>query len=191
MANKMTDKIRTITELANRRQYFRVIDKASVEIAVMPKGHSAAEYFEISPEFGLISEFQSLDVESKHLLRTVTDSDKNLGQFLKVMNKKLDSLSRVLALNSQTIPQETIQKINLSEGGLSLHSGLSLKEGQKVAVKLILLPSYCGLLVEGKVLSCQGKDCPYDLHIEFTDISESHQQLIARHIMRIQSNKKV
>jgi len=191
----MTDNIRTINQLANRRQYFRIEDKASVEVAKLEGDYTAAEYFELNPEFGLISEFQLLDVESKHLLRAVTDKDKNLGQFLKVMNKKLDSLSRVLALNNQSIPKDSVKEINLSEGGLSIPSPHAIEENQRVAIKLILLPSYSGLLLEGKILSCANLSTPnkktaYELHIEFTDISEAHQQLIARHIMRIQSHKK-
>ena len=186
----MTDDIHTINQLANRRQYFRIEDKVSVEVTPLTSSQSAATCFELSPEFGLISEFQLLDVESKQLLRSVTDKDKNLGQFLKVMNKKLDSLSRVLALSNHATPTDSIQTVNLSEGGLSLAHEKTLTVQQKVAVKLVLLPSYSGLILEGKVLSCTGDKAPYELHIEFTDISEAHQQLIARHIMRIQSQHK-
>ena len=186
----MTDKIRTINELANRRQYFRIEDKTSIEISTLEDNKSAAEFFELSPEFGLISEFQLLDVESKHLLRTITDKDKNLGQFLKVMNKKLDSLSRVLALNNHAVPKDSIQNVNLSEGGVSIASNQQFNDQQRLAVKLILLPTYSGLLLEGSVLSCIGDKAPYELHIEFINISDAYKQIIARHIMRIQSTNK-
>jgi len=185
----MSNDIKTINELANRRQYFRIEDKASVEIATLPKDHSAAEFFDLNPEFGLISEFQLLDIESKHLLRSITDKDKNLGQFLKVLNKKVDSLSRIVASSHQTMPKDSIQNINLSEGGLAMHSKETYETGQTLAIKIILFPSYSGLLLEGKVLSYSNKNAPYELNIMFSDISESHQQLIARHIMRIQSQQ--
>ena len=186
----MSDDIKTINELANRRQYFRIEDKASVEIEVLPKDHSAAEFFNLNPEFGLISEFQLLDIESKHLLRSITDKDKSLGQFLKVLNKKVDSLSRIIASNHQATPKESIHNINLSEGGLAIHSTTSYDPGQMLAIKLVLFPSYSGLLLEGKVLSYNKENAPYELNIMFSDISEAHQQLIARHIMRIQSQQK-
>lgn len=185
----MSDNIKTINELANRRQYFRIEDKASVEIAALPKGHSAAEFFDLNPEFGLISEFQLLDIESKHLLRSIIDKDKNLGQFLKVLNKKVDSLSQIVASSHQTMPKDSIQGINLSEGGLAIHSKEPYKAGQLLAIKLVLFPSYSGLLLEGKVLSYSKQNTPYELNIIFSDISEAHQQLIARHIMRIQSQQ--
>ena len=183
----MTEEIETINDLANRRQYFRVEDKASVEITARKEEQSAAECFDLSPEFGLISEFQLLDVESKHLLRSVTDKDKNLGQCLAVINKKLDSLSRVLALRNQQSSNKNIQSINLSEGGLALETETKYTKGQGVAIKLILLPSYSGLILEGTVLSCNRKNASYEAHIAFTNISEAHQQLIARHIMRVQT----
>ncbi len=186
----MNDKIETITELANRRQYFRVEDKASIEVIARETKQTAAECFELSPEFSLISEFQLLDVESKHLLRTLTDKDKNLGQFLKVMNKKLDSLSRVIALNNQQSSSDTIQSINLSEGGLAFNTHSEYGEGQAVAIKLVLLPSYSGLILEGEVLSCKANNASFEIHIAFSNISEAHQQLIARHIMRVQSQNR-
>tara|TARA_R110002167_G_scaffold51080_1_gene148118 strand:- start:168 stop:740 length:573 start_codon:yes stop_codon:yes gene_type:complete len=185
----MNDQIETLDDLINRRQYFRVVDHVSVEIAKIDEQHLAAEQFELLPEFGLISEFQLLDVESKHLLRALTDRDNNLGQYLKIMNKKLDSLARVISLNHQVIPPESIIEVNLSEGGLSMASREHFQKDDKLAIKLVLLPNYSGLLLEGRVLSCPNKDDHFTLHIEFLDISEPHQQLIARHIMRIQSQK--
>ena len=182
----------TIDELANRRQYFRIEDKAVVEVSPLEEGVSPGESFELSPEFSLISEFQLLDVESKHLLRSITDKDKSLGQFLRVMNKKLDSLSRVVALTHQNSTQNDTtqaQDVNLSEGGIALQSGIEYQAQQRVAIKLILLPMYSGLILEGEILSCRGSSAPYELHIAFTDICEAHQQLIARHIMRLQSQQ--
>lgn len=182
----------TIEELANRRQYFRIEDKAIVEVCPLKDNMTPSECFELSPEFSLISEFQLLDVESKHLLRSITDKDKSLGQFLRVMNKKLDSLSRVIALTHQNSAQSTsahIQDVNLSEGGIAFQSGIEYDSKQRVAIKLVLLPMYSGLILEGEILSCRGNSAPYELHIAFTDICEAHQQLIARHIMRLQSQQ--
>ena len=186
----MTDQIETLDDLVNRRQYFRAVDTVSIEIAKIVEQHLAAEQFELLPEFGLISEFQLLDVESKHLLRSLTDKDNNLGQFLKIMNKKLDALARVISLNHQIIPTESVVEVNLSEGGISFSTNEHFLKNEKLAIKLVLLPNYSGLLLEGRVLSCSKEDDHFSLHIEFLDISESHQQLIARHIMRIQSQQK-
>lgn len=187
----MIDQFETLDELANRRQYFRVADHVSIELTKIDEHSVAAEQFELLPEFGLISEFQLLDVESKHLLRTIIDKDKNLGQFLKIMNKKLDSLARVISLNHQIVPSESIVEVNLSEGGVSLECEQNYEKNDKLAIKLVLLPSYSGLLLEGRVLSSQKTQDSHTLHIEFIDISDAHQQLIARHIMRIQSQQKV
>ena len=185
----MANKITTINELANRRQYFRVKDKSSIEIAILSGSETVAEHFKLKPEFGLIADFQLLDVESKHLLRAVTDKDKNLGQFLKVLNQKLDSLARVLAFSQQVVPPESILDINLSEGGVSLAYPQKLNEDQRLGIKLILLPNYSGFLMEGRILSCIGDQAPYELHIAFEDITEAHQQLFARHIIKVQSHK--
>lgn len=180
----------TINDLSNRRQYFRVEDTAYVEIAPLGPKETVAEHFDIGLEFGLIAEFQMLDVEAKHLLRSISDRDKNVGQYLGVLNKKLDSLSRALALSKQELSKENIQTINLSEGGLALMQPQKFKDGQALALKLVLLPSYSGLLIEGSVLCSVERETGFEVHIEFKDITENHQQLIARHIMRKQSKEK-
>ena len=128
--------------------------------------------------------------ESKHLLRAITDKDKHLGQYLKVLNKKLDALARIISLNHQIVPSDSIVEINLSEGGLSFACEQRFQKNDKLAIKLILMPNYSGLLLEGRVLSYQKAQNSAIIHIEFIDISEAHQQLIARHIMRIQSQQK-
>jgi len=186
----MTEQIENFDELVNRRQYFRIVDTVSIEVSKIESNQLALEKFKLNPEFGLMSEFQLLDVESKHLLRALTDKDKNLGQFLKLMNKKLDALARVIALNHQIIPPESMHEVNLSEGGISYIQSTAYEKHEKLAIKLVLFPSYSGLLIEGKVLCCHKTDAGYNLHIEFLDISEAHQQLIARHIMRLQSQQK-
>lgn len=182
--------MKTITDLANRRQYFRLVDTAYVEISPLTGEESVAEHFDIGLEFGLIAEFQQLDVESKHLLHGIAEKDKSVGQYLNVLNKKLDSLSRALALSKQDLTKEHIQEINLSEGGLSIMQPQKFKDGQNIAIKLILLPSYSGLLLEGKVLCSIEKESGFEVHIEYTDITDAHRQLIARHIMRKQSQVK-
>ena len=99
-------------------------------------------------------------------------------------------MARVISLNHQVIPSESIIEVNLSEGGISLPTQQFFQKGDKLAIKLVLLPNYSGLLIEGRVLSCAKAAEHFTLHIEFLDISEPHQQLIARHIMRIQSQQK-
>lgn len=182
----------TIDELSNRRQYFRVMDKVSIEFTRSPDPeNSPAEFFELNPEFGLLSEFQLIDVEAKHLMISITDRDKVMGQYLKAINRKLDMLAHVVALIHQSYPPESVHEVNLSEGGFSIITTEEYDTGQFLAIKLILLPSCCGLLLTGKVLSCiRLNRSDYELHIEFNSISEPHQQLIARHIMHKQTSDK-
>jgi hypothetical protein len=187
----MNEQIESFDDLVNRRQYFRIVDHVSLEVCQIAPHQSAIEKFNLNPEFGLISEFQLLDVESKHLLRALSEKDKNLGQFLKIMNKKMDALARVIAFNHQIIPPESLQEVNLSEGGIAFMHPIPYEKHDKLAIKLVLFPSYSGLLIEGKVLCCKQMNNDFQLHIEFLDISEAHQQLIARHIMRLQSLQKI
>ncbi len=176
---------------SNRRSYFRVTDRVSLQIQPIP-GNSPdfSCFFELSAQHQLISEFQLLDPDAQGLLRGITENDRRLGAYLKLLNRKLDSLCRTLALVNDPIDPATIQEVSLSEGGLSFRSSTNYPVDALLQMKMILLPSYCGLLLRARVLSSQPDVDAHQLHLEFIDLDDSQRQLLARHILRKQQDQR-
>ncbi len=176
---------------SNRRNYFRVTDQVSLEVQPLSGDRpDFASFFELSAQYQLISEFQLLDSESQALLRGITESDRRLGAYLKLLNRKLDSLCRTLALVNDPIDPASLQDVSLSEGGLSFRSPTDYPVDARLQMKMILLPSFCGLLLTGRVLSSQTDGDAYQLHLEFVDLDDSQRQLLARHILRKQQEAR-
>lgn len=87
-----------------------------------------------------------MDYESQHLLRHISERDRTLANYLKVMNKRIDLLGQVMV---QSLLKEIGEprKVSLSEG-VSFHHDRALPVGQLLVLRMVLLPqgsaSNCG-----------------------------------------------
>jgi len=175
----------------DRRQFYRISDRALIDIKIVKDLSVDAEsQFDLSPTFSILREFHQLDIESRHLLRQISDKDKSLGLYLKTLNSKLDALARGVALNKESIDEAGVIDINISEGGFSAKFHSSIPANTPIATKLILLPSFTGLILKGEVISCEQEDDEYIVHIKFYNLDSFNQQLIARHIIRKQGRER-
>jgi len=180
-----------VTVEANRRNFYRIKDTAAVEIhPSLGQSDSFADLVQLPAQYQLISDFQLLDVEAQSLLGTIQEKDRSLAAYLRLLNRKLDALSRTLALVNHPIDPKELREIDLSEGGLSLHWPNALEPTSLVRIKLILVPSYVGLLLRGQVVTCKNRDNGFDIHLEFIDLDDQQRQLIARHILRKQQEER-
>ncbi|UZE97945.1 PilZ domain-containing protein [Alkalimarinus alittae] len=174
-----------------RRQFYRVSDRALVDIRVLNHIDDDAEsQFDLTPTFSVLREFHQLDVESNHLLRQITDKDKSLGSYLKSLNAKLDALARGVALNNRSIDESKLSDINLSEGGISISVDQAIATNSAVAIQFLLIPSFTSLILKGRVINVENKQDELTVHIQFYALDSFNQQLIARHIIRKQSRDR-
>ena len=80
--------------------------------------------------------------------------------------------------------------VNLSAGGLALDAGESLEAGTEVEIKLLLLPSYTGIVAFGEVVGVEKAEenpaYPHRLRINFSHIRDADRDALIRHILRRQ-----
>ncbi len=84
----------------DRREYYRIEDTIALEIrplsALKPQARKCCRMLPRS--FNLLSELHLSEFESQHLLRQISERDRNLAAFLKSQNKRIDLLSQVIAI---------------------------------------------------------------------------------------------
>jgi len=180
----------------DRRQYYRVVDQASVTIAPLINEEPLENHFPYGSQLQLLGEMTLADAESRHLLGQISERDRALGAYLKIQNKKIETLSQLLTQATIAIDPHSVINIDLSEGGAAFIWPAHLVKDMPVAVQLILLPDYTGLLLKARVKSCDQSDNPntstpsFNLRIAFDDTTEAQRHLIARHVMRKQSRER-
>lgn len=172
----------------DNREFFRIEDQVALNVSIDDQSEGASSLPVESPLFDLLGELHLLDYESQHLLRQISDRDRLLAAYLKIVNKRIDLLGRTLAtqLNGELGP---LQQVSISEGGLSFLHHCELPVGAALKLDLVLLPSPLGLRLRGRVIHSQPETGGWLTGVTFESISDAQRQLLARHIMQKQAQE--
>lgn len=177
-----------------RRDFYRIEDrvhliKTPIEkhlISEDPYG----EQFGIPRQALLISQLQSIENESRDLLRQVGDSNRALSSYLRYMDEKIDLIAKYVVSHDQQLSQKV--SVNLSEGGISFYNGTPMTAESYIHLILVLFPSYATIATIGIVRTCEKIDDQpsiYRIGVEFEVLQEPDRKQIVRHIRRIQSRE--
>ncbi|EPA95849.1 PilZ domain-containing protein [Pseudomonas sp. G5(2012)] len=175
----------------DRREYYRIEDMIALEIRPLSALEAAGQEVlqDASPLFNLLSELHLSEFESQHLLRQISERDRNLAAFLKSQNKRIDLLSQVIAitvLGQIGVPQPVI----ISEGGIDFQHPTPIAADARLSIKLVLMPQALGLLLRARVTHCDRKGEGYDVGTEFEHLTDAQRQLLARYILQKQAQER-
>lgn len=175
----------------DRREYYRIEDMIALEIRPLSAPEAAGQEVlqDASPLFNLLSELHLSEFESQHLLRQISERDRNLAAFLKSQNKRIDLLSQVIAITVLGQIGEP-QPVVISEGGLDFQNPEPIAAGARLSVKLVLMPQALGLLLRARVVHCDRKGDGYDVGTEFEHLTDAQRQLLARYILQKQAQER-
>lgn len=173
----------------DRREYFRVEDHLILRYRrVSPDvvGNMPAEqHFDNSDVFGLLRELRQIDQEYNNALRGLAEQNRELGTYLKSMNRKIELVANALATLDETQQKQSPQRVSISESGIAFRVDNTLAPGDYVALELILLPNHTGLALYGEVLANRS-DTAGLTAVAFVRLRESDRQVLARHILHVQ-----
>ena len=175
----------------DRREYYRIEDMIALEIRPLSALEAAGQEVlqDASPLFNLLSELHLSEFESQHLLRQISERDRNLAAFLKSQNKRIDLLSQVIAITVLGQIGEP-QPVIISEGGIDFQHPSPIAAGSRLSVKLVLMPQALGLLLRARVTHCDRKGDGFDVGTEFEHLTDAQRQLLARHILQKQAQER-
>lgn len=172
-----------------RRKYYRIEDSIALDFALLTEDQlSSGEALKNdSALFNLLSDLHQVEFEAQHILRLITERDRNLANYLKVINKRIDLLGQVMTQN--LLPNiGQAQTVSLSEGGINFRHSQAIEKGCVLALKIVLLPQPLGLMLRARVVHCQALDQGgYEIGTEFEELSDAQRQLLARHIFQKQA----
>jgi hypothetical protein len=173
----------------DRREYYRIDDTIALEFSLLSGAEALAseELHDNSPLFNLLSELHLMDFESQHLLRHISERDRTLANYLKVINKRIDLLGQAVA---QSLLRDigAPRKVTLSEGGLSFNNSQPVAVDSHLALKMVLMPQALGLLLRAKVVHCRLQaNQQFEIGAEFEALTDAQRQLLARHILQRQA----
>lgn len=172
-----------------RREYFRVEDHLILRYcAIAPDsvGRQPAEsHFDNGEVFGLMRELREIDHENNNVLRALAEHHRELGQYLKGLNRKIDLVALALAGLDRDPMAQAPRSVSISEMGIAFVADEPLAIGTTLALELVLLPQRIGLAVYGEVVANRDEE-PARSVISFLQLRDSERQVLARHVFQVQ-----
>lgn len=171
-----------------RRKFYRVNESASIELyPISDDSLFPFKNFKESPTLQNLNELKQTDIEVRQILGQITEKDRLLGVYLKALNKKIDTLTHIVATSSVLLDEKKVYSVSMSEGGFSFSSPQNYPVGQLLAVKIIIVDDLTALICKANVVECIPlSNEKFDLHCEYEDLDDSKRMLLARHIIRKQ-----
>jgi len=172
-----------------RREYFRVDDQIILRYRVVApdaiNNTLAERHFDNADVFALLRELRQIDQENHNVLRSIAETNRELGIYLKSLNRKIDLITGALAVMDEAQQLQSPQPVSISETSLSFYAETELTVGTFVALELILLPQHTGLAIYGEV-TAKRDNLERHVVVSFLRLRDSDRQLLARHVLQVQ-----
>lgn len=176
-----------------RREYFRIDDSIRVSYTVIDPQSVPTDIDERvhNDRFSVMTRLQAISQHLSAAFHRIEQKEPDVADYLKALDEKINLLGQSFLTEEKDLLGQPNRSVNLSAGGLAMDVAESLTVGDRVEIKLLLLPSYTGVLAYGEVVGVDANpesepDYPYHVRINFSHIRGSDQDALIRHIMRRQ-----
>lgn len=177
---------------AERRRFCRIDDDIILRYRVIGMQETPADIENLDVclpnRLTLSSTFASTTQQMQPLLAKIQEQSLEIAEYLRLIDRKLDLVARAFLLQEINVDEEPICRVNLSAGGIAFYEENPLAAGTTLELELILLPSYVGILVYGKVAYRKHEPdvvtgLPFRIGVEFCKLRARDRDLIANHVL--------
>jgi hypothetical protein len=174
-----------------KRQFFRIEQDVIFNFCSVSSdnvNHNRPEqHFEHTETLCLFSEFQHIDNNSAQLLESIKRDNPLIAEYLNAINQKMDLVCQQVLSTQSSIHDVDSGRVDISQGGLAFSCDHSIGVENWVAIKLIFLPSYTGIVCYGQVTrNVLQEDNSYLIGARFHNLTEDQSKIIAKQIFTTQ-----
>lgn len=173
-----------------RREFFRVDDSVVLEYREISSIDASSYLDQLADDlpnrFTASASFAATSRQVGHLLRSIEGLSSSLARYLESLDNKMNMLARMFLIEELHAPEKSTKNISLSAGGIAFNTDTPQKEGDLLELKLVLFPSYLGLLSIGKVVQCRPSDDPehpYHIAVSFSHLSDIEEDMLVKHVL--------
>ena len=173
-----------------RREYFRIEDTLSmsarqVDSQQLPKLLKQLEHG-LDSDFTVMSSLAGITQGVAGVLRKIELREPDVGRYLKSIDQKIELLGRAMMMQNSDLSEQQPTTVNLSASGMGFDYPEALASGATLELKMLLRPSFTGMLVYAQVLSCEPLEEGYHVRVDFTHIREHDRDVLIRHVLQRQ-----
>jgi hypothetical protein len=186
-------------DTADRRHFFRIDDTIRLDLVRVPDEELAGRLDRLEQglagNFTVMSSLAAITARMTVTFRRLENRDPDLAAYLRAVDQKIEVIGRAFTAQASSLVEEQAVPVNLSAGGMCVGVREEYAVGSHVEVRMLLFPSFTGLLIYGTVVDFSEPPTPGDsafshlARIEFTHIREQDRELLIRHLLRRQGDQ--
>ncbi len=175
----------------DRRQFFRLDDKVNLGFEILTEEEMLTRVNELTlgltDSLTVMTRMTSISQQLAASLHRIDQRDPDIADYLRGLDEKIEILAQTYLSKNGDLSDLPKQTVNLSAGGIAFTVDEAISLSAPLEVKLLLFPSYTGILVYGRVVSCEASsEESYQVRIDFEFIRDSDRDVLIRHILRRQ-----
>ncbi len=180
-----------------RRRYFRVEDSVilhwrPIGEQELPDDPQAIEAALADDEREMAERLMTRDPADAELLRGIAEHQPEVASYLERLEQRLANLAHTLLIAGDALPATPTHDVDISASGIGFEADEPLPEGQLIELKLVVFPSYLGILTYGRVVRSEPLEPDQEgrrrFHVgtHFTVIRDADREALIQHILRRQ-----
>ncbi|HAQ50733.1 MAG TPA: hypothetical protein DCR13_04195 [Gammaproteobacteria bacterium] len=183
----------------NRRKHFRVDDVLYLQYELITDDEAeklGEQLLYVKPDNAQQDQDQLrvLQTTFVHLNAQINYHDRDIARALRILNDKINIISRTLQKQSYDEDVSKEVAVNLSGGGIAFMTNELMPTQQAVHLQLELRSSGTILHTVATVLSCNkshrgDKENPYYLRLIYTHMNKQDRDLLIKHILFAQAEQ--
>jgi hypothetical protein len=177
--------------MSEKRQFFRIQQDVIFNFCAVSNDdviHSRAEqHFEHSETLCLFSEFQQINGQQAQLMALIKEESPLVAEYLGGLSRKMDLVCQQVLSDQSSVHDIDSGRIDISQGGLAFSSDDSIGVENWLALKLIFVPSYTGVITYGQVTrNALQEDGTYLIGVRFHNLDDEQSKMIAKQVFKTQ-----
>ncbi len=179
-----------------RRRYFRVDDAVSLSYHLVPReelsGRLERLEQDLESDFTIMRSLAAISQQMSGIMHKIESSEPDVADYLKAIDQKIDLLGRAFLVQNTDLTDQPAEAVNISASGMAFRVKQPVEIGAVLELKILLLPSFTGILTFAEVVACdQGQEdddgYSHDLRVNFIHLRDDDQDVLIRHVIRRQS----
>ncbi|MES9858410.1 MAG: PilZ domain-containing protein [Sedimenticola sp.] len=194
--NIITNSEKQLDEAEDRRQFFRIDDTIHLSYQKIPSEdiHQRLERLEhgLESNFTAVSTIAAITQRMAGTLHQIESVRPTLASYLRALDEKIEVLGRAFLMQDSDIADQPAYAVNLSATGMAFHAAEPLDRGVMLELRLLLMPSFTGILTYAEVVDCdeigdESEELPYTLRVNFSHLRGDDKDILIRHVVKCQS----
>lgn len=182
------------TKAEDRRDFFRIDDEVNlfykkIEEKLVTEPHHVSD--NILNSCSLSTALEMASQESAMLLHRIERNLPDVADYLRIIDSKVDLLAQAVMMQGFQFKENDTRNVNISATGIAFNCEETLKEGDYLEIKMLLVSSMAVIVTYGKVVYCrhnQSNDSkyPHFVGVDFINMKDDDREMLIKYVVKKQ-----